>query len=383
MDITRNTFLTGAAALAVETVLGAADATVAHEQRLFGMLLHLGMNMWSDVPVPRPEGEYMYNDVFKPTKKMLDRWGHIYWKVQRLMGKADYLRFDESCWRAVTEKMQKAEMNFVMIDLGEGVVYPSHPELAVKGSWTPDKLRSELARLRKMGLEPIPKLNFSTSHDLWLGEYGRMVSTQRYYSVVADLIADVCEMFDTPRYFHLGYDEEDYFHQRKQRLVVVRQGDLWWHDLIYAVKEVERRGSRAWIWSDKIWNHRDEFVKRMPRSVLQSNWYYLGDFNPKDEHNPTHGASLYPMVHAYDWLEEAGFDQVPCCSSVGDWRVPDYNNPMLTLDYCRDKAHVSAERMKGLMMAPWCMTMELTRPYFDHALELMAPARKILDAWPS
>ena len=380
-NINRGQFLMGSLAAAMMPLDGFSAAS--SEPRLFGMLLHLGMNMWSDKPVPRPEGDYTGMELYKPSQKMLEKWGPIFWKAERLMGKAAFLRFDEACWRSVTEKMQKAGMNFVMIDLGEGVVYPSHPELAVKGAWTPDKLKGELKRLRQMGLEPIPKLNFSATHDLWLGEYARMVSTPKYYQVVSDLIGDVCEIFGTPRYFHLGYDEEDYHHQMSDSHVVIRQGDLWWHDLLHAVGEVERRGSRAWIWSDKIWHAKDDFLKRMPRSVLQSNWYYLGDFNPKDEHNPVHGASLYPMVHAYDWLEEGGYDQVPCVSSVGDWRVPDYNNPVLTLEYCRERAHVASARMKGLLMAPWCLTMDFTEPYFDHALELMAPAKKVLDGWPA
>ena len=95
----------------------------------------------------------------------------------------------------------------VLIDLAEGLVYPSHPELAVKGSWSVERMRKELDRLRGMGLEPIPKLNFSTTHDLWLGEYHRMVSTKKYYEVCADLIRDVGEIFGTPRMIHIGFDE--------------------------------------------------------------------------------------------------------------------------------------------------------------------------------
>jgi len=38
-----------------------------------------------------------------------------------------------------------------------------------------------------MGLEPIPKRNFSTAHDTWIKEYGRQVSTSVYYLVCADL----------------------------------------------------------------------------------------------------------------------------------------------------------------------------------------------------
>ena len=94
----------------------------------------------------------------------------------------------------------------MLMDLAEQVLYPSHPELAVKGTWSPEKLRKELDRLRGLGLEPIPKLNFSTCHDFWLKDYSRMISTPEYYRVCADVIKDVCEMFDKPRLFHLGWE---------------------------------------------------------------------------------------------------------------------------------------------------------------------------------
>ena len=62
--------------------------------------------------------------------------------------------------------------------------FPSHPELAVKGSWSPERMQKELERLRGLGLEPIPKLNFSAMHDEWLGDYGRMLCTDEYYRVL-------------------------------------------------------------------------------------------------------------------------------------------------------------------------------------------------------
>ena len=78
---------------------------------------------------------------------------------------ADHIRFDEAVWRTLTGRMQGAGMNLLVIDLGEALQYQSHPELAVKGSWKIDRFRAELKRLRSMGQEPIPKLNFSTAHD--------------------------------------------------------------------------------------------------------------------------------------------------------------------------------------------------------------------------
>lgn len=43
--------------------------------------------------------------------------------------------------------------------------------------------------------------------DAWLGEYGRMVTTRPYYDACRDVIRDAAEMFDHPRYLHIGYDE--------------------------------------------------------------------------------------------------------------------------------------------------------------------------------
>ena len=137
--------------------------------------------------------------------------------------------FDEAIWREATERMANGGVNTVVLDLSEGVVYPSHPELAVEGSWSADKLRGEVVRLGNMGIEAIPKLNFSTSHDTWLGEYGRMVSTRTYYRVCREIIADVFDIFGTPRFFHIGYDEETASNQTSYlfaaRLPVPREGD--------------------------------------------------------------------------------------------------------------------------------------------------------------
>ncbi len=58
-----------------------------------------------------------------------------------------------------------------------------------------EKLRAELNRLRGMGLEPIPKLNFSTTHNGWLKYYRRMLSTPTYYKVCEDVLRDAYKIF--------------------------------------------------------------------------------------------------------------------------------------------------------------------------------------------
>jgi hypothetical protein len=242
----------------------------------------------------------------------------------------------------------------VVMDLGEFLAYPSHPELAVKGSWSADRMREEVRRLKAMGLEPIPKMNFSASHHQWLKEYGRMVSTRPYYQVCADLIKDVVEIFERPRYIHLGFDEEKLESQRKNLLVVCRRGELWWHDLMWFVKGVEKLGSRAWIFSDYGWRH-EEFVKRCPKSVLQSNWYYNEDAQGYDLEKMTDW--FKPKLRLFADLERAGFDQVPCPSNwlsaklKESGRTDNGDCAREVVNYCR--AVISPERLKGFMMASW------------------------------
>lgn len=274
-------------------------------------------------------------------------------KALGLRTPAKRTKIDETVWRQLTDRLVSSACNTVVIDLSEAVVYPSHPELAVEGSWSPDKVRAELARLRALGLEPVPMINFSATHDAWLKDYHRMVSTPTYYRVCSDVIRDVAEIFGSPRYIHIGYDEETAGRQRGQGLVICRQGELWWHDFLWFVERVERTGARPWCWSDRGWHHED-FISRCPKSVLLSDWYYdehaCGfDLNAEDEYTRR-------CLQLYLELDKAGFDQVPCGSN---WNSPgraakglQTNDSFLRLvEFCR--RNIAPERLKGFLMTSW------------------------------
>jgi hypothetical protein len=298
----------------------------ADQNLIWANLLHLSFNMWEDRPDPAAESRYSRPD----------------------------LRFDESLWTDLLEAMADSGLNMVVLDLGDGVRYESRPEIAVDGAWSVARLREEIERCRSLGLELIPKLNFSTAHDTWLAEYSRMVSTPVYYSACRDLIDEVISIFGTPRFFHLGYDEETAEHQRGYDYLVVRQHDLWWHDLFFFVDEVEQRSVRPWIWSDYYWHHPEAFLEEMPRSVLQSNWYYGTDF-----------ASTNPCVKTYADLDAAGFHQVPTGSN--------HSNPenfVMTVRY--GAGSISPERLLGFLQTPWKPTLETQR---DHHLAAIGQVR--------
>lgn len=334
-EINRRQFLKVGAAASIGAAVGskltataaAAETTQKAPKMIWANLVHLSFNMWYDWPAPELKGRY---GIYDPN-----------------------LRFDRTMWDDILQKMVQAGMTMVIIDLGDAVKYQSHPEIAVKGAWSVDELRKELARIRKMGLEPIPKLNFSTTHDAWLAKYSRCVSTDAYYGVCRDLIAEVIGLFDKPRFFHLGMDEENYPNQKYHEYVVIRQYDLWWRDFLFYVEQVEKGGSRPWMWSDYAWDHPDLFFKKMPKSVLQSNWYY-GTFE-KDS----------VAIKTYQALDEHGYDQVPTGSN---WTTP--KNFGLTVDYCTK--HIAPERLLGFMQTSWKPTLEACRKLNIEAIEQVA-----------
>lgn len=302
------------------------------QQRIWANLLHLSYNMWEDnVPLKYRDENYVCS-----TCQEAREWAHPY---------RSFLTFDEATWNTLLQEMANVGMNMVVLDLGDGVQYESHPEIAVKNAWTKEKLSSELAKMRKLGLEPIPKLNFATTHDVWMGEYSRMVSTSTYYNVCRNLISEVIELFDTPRFFHLGMDEETAGHQARFDYTVIRQNDLWWGDLYFYIGEVEKKGVRPWVWSDYAWHKPEVFFRKMPKSVLQSNWYYGSVFDVErlTEPNKTY-------VTLYDALEEHGFDQIPTGSNHSN-----ATNMEDTVKY--GKRVIDPSRLFGFMTAPWRPTL--------------------------
>ena len=330
MKMDRREFLIGAGAAAVCGRGGAA----ATPTEIRGVLLHLGCNMWGDYLAP--------GETANPTM----------WRYTE-----DHVRFSEDIWAKTVDHAKRCGLNLVIMDLGEFMKFPSHPELAVEGSWEPERMNAEVRRLREMGLEPIPKLNFSAAHDSWLKDYHRMLSTRQYYKVCADLIRDVRDVFETPRFLHIGYDEERYDNQKRCDFAVVRQGELWWHDFLWFVKGIERLGRRAWMFRDYGWHH-PEFVKRCPRSVLQMNWYYDEDVQGFDLSKVED--RYVSKLRLFNDLDKAGFEQTPMGSN---WMSPKQkaagrvnNDDCMEklVKYCRD--NISPELLKGFVVASWTDT---------------------------
>ena len=235
-----------------------------------------------------------------------------------------FLRFDETLWNDIITKMSQVGMNMLVLDLGDGVRYRSHPEIAVENAWSVEKLKMELTKLRDLGLEPIPKMNFSTWHDAWLGKYEKMVSSDIYYTVCSDLITEGCDIFDKPRFFHLGMDEEYEAEieemEQHYKYQFTRKPNIYWHDLYFFLGQVEKSGSRPWTFFD--------------------------------ERNPGGAEAIYRKF--------------PKSVALTAW------NFEVLVDYCID--NVNPEYLLGFMMAPWQPTLESCRRQHMEAIQQVAKA---------
>ena len=301
------------------------------------LLLHLGSNMWCDYPTeqmgaPAPESAQTLD--VKPEFQLV-------WTDER--------------WREVTDRAAKAGINMIVIDLGEGLFYPSHPELAIEGTWSVEKMRAEIKHLNEQGIEVVPKLNFSTTHNGWMGDYSHMVSSKPYYRMCEDVIRDVVEIFGNPRFFHIGFDEERASFQESEKFqyICVRKGEYWWQDFLHIVKTVEQYGARAWMWSDYAWRSED-FYERCPKSVIQQNWFYDESYGGFDINTNT--TSDAKILDAFYKLDKAGFDQVPCGTNwIGRKRrelgvgADDVIGKLVKFG----RENISKEHLMGFMMTTW------------------------------
>ena len=293
---------------------------------------------------------------------------------------SEEFRFQESAWKKIVDAAVENGFNQIVLDLGEGVQYQSHPELAIEGAWSPERVKSEVKSLRERGIELIPKLNFSATHHLWLKEYRRMMGLPKYYEVCRDLIREVYEMFGKPRFFHLAMDEEgEKLFFEEFDIVAYRRGEFFLNDLQFFFDCVKELGAKPWIWLDPYWDYPEEFKKKFPAdSVMLSPWYYRGlareNFTPLSlreeyqrfaegkykefnlqyvEDDPFHESKFRErFLNTAIPAAKHGYDIVPCASIIFGNTI----NPEEIVKYFTENA--PKEHLAGFMVAPWWATRE-------------------------
>lgn len=315
------------------------------EQKIWGFFLRISDHMWEDG---------------SNADRSTDKW-YLPDSTYR-----EENNISMETWDAMVKFLAERQYNLLMIDIGDGVKFDSHPEISAPDAWSKELLRKKIEEARTLGLEVIPKLNFSTAHDTWMKQYNRMISTPTYYKVCADLIAEMCELFDHPRLFHLGLDEENFQNQQGHEMIIIRGEKLYWHDSYFLFKECEKNGARPWVWSDYYWHHPELFIKYMPKEVLQSNWHY-GTFR---DYDPTKRQEYY-RIKAYNDLSDMGYDQILTSASYER-----HDNAYQTVAHAKNT--LSDDSVKGFITSPWMGTHDSELYLLQHDAHRLYLARKAL-----
>ena len=289
--------------------------------KMWASLIHLGHNMWGRLGM-----EY----TTLPTGDITACQYH------------DKLYCDKEIWRKITDFMPSCGINTVLIDIGEGVKLDSHPELAIEGSWEKKDFIKELDRLRSIGLTPLPKFNFSCTHNGWMGEYAFKIGTYECEKMCVDVIKETIEMFGKPELFHLGLEEEVMEYQGCYPVRTVRSPEKLARDANMLFTACREEGLRPWMWVDpksiEGYGGKEAFQQVIPKDVLISNWWYGWLIE------------RFPGVHLYREIADWGYEQVPTSSTYEN-----YKNEHHTLTYC--KHYLENRGLKGYLTASWLPTM--------------------------
>ena len=303
--------------------------------------------------------------------------------------------FDEDLWHDIIDEAEKSGMNAIVLDVGNGVRFDSHPEIAKEDAYSPAWVKAEIKRCKEKGIALIPKLNFSTTHDFWLGEYARMISTSIYYKVAKDLIEEAYEMFDHPAYIHLGMDEESNQYLSKHDFVVYRQGELYFKDLKYLCDCVNNLGAKPWIWSSPMYDHPELFKKYISPDEIVINPYNYNALVP-EHYTPIESRAEYVTYYNEDKYKEMGikfveedpylvnfrlkslpmmeygYYYVPCASV---YNRCDYNTEDIMTYY---KKYANDDQILGYITAPWVKTTKNERSltYFEETFRFFKEAKE-------
>ena len=188
--------------------------------------------------------------------------------------------FDLGLALEITEELARQQFTTLFIGVSDGVQYARHPELTRRYSVPMEQLATLAERARQLGLEVVPKLNFSRSaingHDHWMrapGEEWHVHFDDDYYWATAfECIDEVIAACQPSRCFHVGMDED---HERSYTQYVKAIRTLH--------AGLQQRRLRTVCWSDtaldyasgQIYREKSELAEtQLPNDCIRLMWNY-------------------------------------------------------------------------------------------------------------
>ena len=210
----------------------------------------------------------------------------------------------DSWVRFLRRAVSRGRYNTIVLDLSNGYRWASHPELARPNAWTRKEVLKLVEAARELGIEVIPGLA-QPGHAEWitakhphLAEDGAsyMLCTRHpdTRTLLSELMSELIDVFDQPRYLHIGHDEMWWRTQRKhedQRCPRCSGSPRWQlvlDDLLWHHEWLKQRGVKPMLWSDMLvkgWHGKNGAIYRAADAIPEAmradfmvvSWTRVGD----------------------------------------------------------------------------------------------------------
>jgi len=182
----------------------------------------------------------------------------------------------------VLEKMAAYNFNTLVVDIEDGVVYKSHPELKRHYSVPMKDLQLLAKSAKQKNIDFVPKCNFSKSgrnnHDMWLKPHWDGINwiknMDQYWKVAGDVIDELVCVCQPQRFFNIGMDE-DHYRSVSQYVEAIKI----LHD------KISKHGLRPVMWNDTCYENRNVIAQvyadkcraaepLLPKDIVQVLWDY-------------------------------------------------------------------------------------------------------------
>ncbi|MBA4389173.1 MAG: hypothetical protein C0404_14465 [Verrucomicrobia bacterium] len=182
-------------------------------------------------------------------------------------------RFDRKTAEALIHTAAESGFNMLIIDIKDAVLYKSLPHLK-KRYTVPMRELKELTSLgRKLGLEVVPKLNFSKSpehrHSHWLWAEQCPPDSPASWKDALKAIDEIIGVMK-PGFLHVGMDEDD-----------TRSPDEYKRALHFLYRQLKKRNLHMMMWADcgHRWRPAERWkvvpaIETLPRDVILMPWSY-------------------------------------------------------------------------------------------------------------
>ena len=252
--------------------------------------------------------------------------------------------FDLDLGLEIIDTMAEVGLNLLVIDCADGVAYKSHPELKRRYTVPMSTLEALVQRAQAHQIEVVPKLNFSQSryhrHNDWFRPYHELFDNNEYWEHAFQIIDELIEVCQPPRFFHIGMDEDHdrAYSQYTQAINTLHQG-------------LSERGLRPVIWNDSSHKgraliHAEKSLaaeKAIPKDIVQVVWDYQS-----------------PQPEIIQRLKEEGFEV---------WGAPGRTRELVAA-WRQDILRYGGT---GLLLTPWIPCRPSNRPQFLNFLHALGP----------